>query len=456
MIRFRHAPIPLLLTAILACPMEIAGVQQPEESLTLTLDEAIRIALTRSPTLQQADAQRHRDGASEWEGWDRLLPSVNFSTGLNQAEVLQRTASDPITGGIIQLPDSLIQLRETFGTQATLSADWTIFEGGRGIQNVRRARAENRAAELVYEAARARLAATITLAYLDALEAMAIEAVLRAEVRRADELERTAVGRFEAGQVPEVDALQARLTASDSEISLMEAESTSHTARLALFEHLGIEPGTDVTLVEPPDPDLSGIPDESTLRLNASEQSAHLDAQQARIHAAARSVDAQRWWFFPSVSLGATWIRSEFGQTRAAITPTPRNEQRFLRLTFTWSPLERPGGQIAERRRAQGDLRVAQAELEIQRAALTRDVESALDRLSRADALRDRSEVNLRLAERQREQADERYRLGVAPLVERLTADSLAAEAALQAIVARYATLRALAELEQTSGTRVR
>jgi outer membrane protein len=439
--------------------VEPAAAQQPPVAVdepgerTLTLDEAIRIALTRSPTLQQADAQRIRDGASEWEGWDRLLPSLNFSTGLNQNEILQRTVSDPITGGIIQLPDSLIDLRQTFGTQAALSASWTLFDGGRNIQNVRRARAEGRAADFAFDAAHARVAATVTIAYLNALEAAATEAVLRAEVNRSAELERTAVGRFEVGEVPEVDALQARLTASDAEINLMEAESASYTARLALFEHLQIAPGSGIALAEPPDPDLSALPSEEVLRELASERSAQLAAQGARLEAAERGVDAQRWWFLPSVTVGANWIRSEFGQTRDALTFSPRNEQTYYRLNFSWSPLERPGGTIAERRRTQGNFRVARAELALQEAALVRGVETALDRLSRARALRERSEINLRLAERQRQQADERYRLGVAPLVERLNADALAAEAARQAIVARYAALRALAELEQAAGT---
>jgi outer membrane protein TolC len=118
--------------------------------------------------------------------------------------------------------------------------------------------------------------------------------------------------------------------------------------------------------------------------------------------------------------------------------------------------LERPGGTLADRRRTSGNLHLAQAELELQEAALVRGVESALDRLSRTRMLGERSQVNLELARRQREQAEERYRLGVAPLVERLTAEALAAEAERQAIVARYAALRALAELEQASGVSFR
>lgn len=447
-------------TLLLAPPLLLQAQERhagaPGEVRTLTLEEAIGIALTRSPGVRQARAQLRRDAAGEWEGWDRLLPSLTLSSGLNQSEVLQRTASDPITGGIVQLPDSLIALRQTFGTQAVLSANWTVFDGGRNLQALRRSRAEAQAAESAFDAARIRVAASVTLAYLDALEAAALERALRAEVGRAAELERTAVGRFEVGEVPELDALQARLQASDAELNLMDAESQAYLARLALFEHLGILPDDPIDLVEPEATDLSRIPPAEELRRRASEGSADLAAQRARLEAAQRSHQGERWWYLPSVSVGMDWVRSEFGQTRDAITWSPRNEQTFYRLGFSWNPLQRPGGTLADRRRTSGSLHLAQAELELQEAALVRGVESALDRLSRTRVLGERSHVNLELARRQREQAEERYRLGVAPLVERLTAEALAAEAERQAIVARYAALRALAELEQASGVSFR
>jgi outer membrane protein len=452
-------PLTLVILVLLSAAWLFPAAVEAQDSAsqvrrTLTLDEAVRIALQRSPALLHADAERARDGATRWEGWDRFLPAVSVSTGLNQSAILQRTASDPITGGIVQLPDSLIELRETVGTQAVLDAQWILFDGGRNLQTLRRSRAEGRAAEYAFDAARTRVAASVTLAYLDALEAEALEAALRAEVSRAAELERTATARFQAGEVPEVDALQARLTASDAEINLMEAEAGTFTARLALFEHLGIPAQEPVSLAEPNAPDMDALPAEEELRRLASSRSAELAALRARLEAAERAFDAQRWWLLPSVSLGASWVRSEFGQTSDALTFSPRNQQTYYRLTFSWNPLERPGGAVADHRRARAAVGVAQAQMDLQEASMARGTERALDRLARARTLRERSEVNVRLAEQQRAQAEERYRLGVAPLVERLNAEALAAEASRQAIVARYASLRALAELEEASGVR--
>ncbi|MEX2527135.1 MAG: TolC family protein [Gemmatimonadota bacterium] len=441
-----------LLMPLVGLLMLAATAQPVCAQETLTLEEAVRIGLTRSPSLRQAEAVELQEGAGELDRWDRLFPSLTFSTGLNQSEVLQRTASDPITGGIIQLPDSLIRLRETFGTQGVLSASWTLFDGGESIQGLRQSRAEGRAAGLALHAARTRVAATVTLAYLDALEAAALETALQAEVVRAQGLEATAVGRFDVGEVPEVDALQARLATSDAELSLMEAETASFAARLNLFQHLRLPADSPVELEEPGT--VPGLEDLSLeeLRQVALTESRELAALQARVQAAERGHDAQRWWFLPSVSVGGQWIRSEFGQTREAITFAPRNEQAYYRLNFSWNPMERLGGTLADGRRARAAVSLAEAELDIQRATVASGVEAALDRMARAQVLEERSEVNLQLAARQLEQAEERYRLGLAPLTERLTAEALAADAQRQAIVARYAGLRGLAELEMASG----
>jgi outer membrane protein TolC len=165
-----------------------------------------------------------------------------------------------------------------------------------------------------------------------------------------------------------------------------------------------------------------------------------------------RGLGSERWWFLPEVSVGASWSRTEFGGTRDGLTFSPRNEGTAYWLNLAWRPLQRPGGVAADYRRASAGLQIAQAELELRRASLVRQVEASLDRLAGARVLQDRSALNVRLAQRQREQEEERYRLGVGTLSDRLEAEALAAQAARQEITARYATLRALAELEQASG----
>ncbi len=110
---------------------------------------------------------------------------------------------------------------------------------------------------------------------------------------------------------------------------------------------------------------------------------------------------------------------------------------------------------MAQRQRARASLAVAEAEIAARRPAIIRDVEVSLGRLRRARVLVERAELSAELVERQLEHASERYRLGVGSLTESLQAEALARESERQRVTARFAALRALAELERSTGTRV-
>lgn len=441
---FPRAALALLLAA---AP---AAAQQPAAGDTLGLQQALRQGLSASPAVREAEAARRTGAAGRLESWGRLLPSLRISAGMDNSAVLQRTGEDPVTGRIIQLPDSLVANYQRFRTDAGVYADWTVLDPS-ALPALRMARAQAHAADLSLQGARARVAAEITLAYLDALEADALLELRRAEHERAAELRRIAEGRLAVGQVPELDVLQARLAEGDAELARMEAETAAETARHALRQHLDPAGPLPRALREPA---LSAaLPGEDELRRRVLEESPELRSLQASRSAARAGVNAERMRLLPTVSVGAGWSRAELGQSRDALTLEPRNEGRRYWMNVSWGALDRPGLRAAERQRAGAALQAADARVALRRAELVRALEAALGTVRRARLLQERGELNVALAARQREQAAERYRLGLAPIVERLQAEGLAREAERQALAARYAPLRALAELQRASGT---
>ena len=145
-------------------------------------------------------------------------------------------------------------------------------------------------------------------------------------------------------------------------------------------------------------------------------------------------------------------MRSEFGQSRDAMTLHPRNSGAYYSLNLSWTPLVQPGSFLADRRRADAGLAEASAARDEGHARVVRETATAIARVRRAILAEERGELNVRLAQRQREQAAERYRLGLAPITETIQAESLARAAERQAIAARFGRLRALAELELVTG----
>ena len=416
----------------------------------LTLDETRDLAVDRSPALRQAAARAESGSAGRIESWGRLLPSVRLSAGLNRSGTLQRTAEDPITGGIVALPDSLVEEREAFGTTALLSLDWTLFDGGRNWLAVRQSGALADASSLRLAAARAQARAGATIAFLDALEAEAQEEVRDAEAGRARTLLEAAETRFRTGAVPEIDMLQASLTLNEADLALEDARIEASAARAALAVYIGGLPAEAELLAPEATPvDAASLDDVAACAVEASPE---LAALRAEIEAAERGRSSARWSLLPTVGVGATMMRTEFGQTREAMTMDPRNTQAYYSLNLSWSPLDNPGAWLADRRRTDAELDEAIATFDGRQAEIARATETAVGRIRRARLAQERGELNVRMAQRQREQASERYRLGLAPITETIQAESLARAAERQAITARFGVLRALAELEQAAG----
>jgi outer membrane protein len=442
----RAGAAPLLASALAA---DLVPLFVPPD--TLRLERALEIALASSPELRHAEAQALGASAGRLEGWGRLVPSILVSTGIARGAALQRTATDPLSGRIVDLPEDEVELWRTYATQAAVSADWTLFTGGQQLLQIRRAEHEARAARLTLAAARARVGAGVTLAYLDALEADALRRVRQADLERAGALVDAAEARFEVGEAPEIDVLQARVGMNDADLALMEAEIQAEAARLVLAQYLAGGAPADGVLLAPARPAVLEWEPER-IRACALRHSAELEAHAARARAGGTARTAAAWSFLPTIRAGATWARSEFGQTRDAITSEPRNENTTYRLTMSWTPLDQPGHWLANRRRAAALEAETAAALAVRRPAVERQVEMSLTRLQRARLLRERSELNLELAARQREHAAERYRVGVAPITEMIQAEALAREAERQAVTARFADLRALAEIETAAG----
>lgn len=444
----RRAPRALALLLLLPAA---ARAQAGEP---LSLEAATRAALAGSPEVQHAGASRARARADGADGWGAMLPRLSLGSGLSRTDVLQRTATDPLTGGIVHLPDSLVKARRGFGTSAVASLDWTLFSGGRNLARTSAARSRGRAAEHEMDAARVRVAAEAALAYLEALEAEALVEVRRAQEAHAVELERTAAGRYETGQVPEIDLLQARLAASEAAIAVLDAAAEARVRRLALLARVGL-PDDRVYLLEPPPP-VAPL-DTAALAARLLATTPVLARLRAEREAAGRERRAgELGSLLPTVAVGMDRVWSEWGQSREAFTLEPRNTQAFYRLSLSWSPLQRPGAMLAERRRGTAALLAAEADTRAAELRLRHEVAAGMERWARAGAVATRARLNLALAERQREQAEERYRLGLAPLSERLNAMALWSEAARQDVLARYAPLRAVAELERATGVALR
>ena len=126
----RHHGATLLFALAPALAAPAAGrAQQPADSVTL--EQAIELALRHQPAVVQADATLTSAHAAERTAWGAFLPNVSISSGasLESSERFNPQTNTLVTGS----SDSY---------NMGLSASLDLFSGGRRLATLRQSRAE--------------------------------------------------------------------------------------------------------------------------------------------------------------------------------------------------------------------------------------------------------------------------------------------------------------------------
>ena len=193
-----------------------------------TLEECVNYGMERSIDIKRQEYTIDREQLSLLEGKWAFIPRLSASTSytMSTGRVLDPTTYD------------FVKTNYTGSNSTSVSGDITLFEGGRKLFALSRAKLSLRAAILQDESLRHSLRIQIIGAYMDVLCA-------REQVRIAEEtsnlverqLDRTKT-MYEAGSITETDVLQlhAQLTAAKKDVS--SAEYSCRMARLTLCDLL--------------------------------------------------------------------------------------------------------------------------------------------------------------------------------------------------------------------------
>ncbi|MFW6079843.1 MAG: TolC family protein [Gemmatimonadota bacterium] len=477
--------------------------------LTLSLDEAIRLAERQSPLLRQV---RNDEDAAAWglhAARGRFLPGANVSGGLQYQDGGSATRFGAFTGedlGFEEVPPYYIS---DYSVGLTLSVSREMFAELDG------ARAETRAAVASTEAETAAVRQAVTASYLAVLRARDVVDLRRAELDRAEQTLELARARADVGAATPVETRQAEVARGRAEVELLRARAGHEDARLALIEAIGLETlpsGADsirltsgFRVFRPPW-------EEETLLRDALARQPRLGALQAREAAGEAAVDQARARYWPSLDLSAGWSGytrqigsddyvvdqardrvqearlncqsfNEIARRLADPLPTMDCEAEQYRFTtemerqlleanrvfpfdFTSQPftvrlgVSIPIFQGFSRQAAVAQAR-AQAEdateaVRAERLRLTTRVRSLLRRLRLEHRAARLEDENVEVAEAQLRLARERYRVGSARLLDLTEAEAIYAQAAQARLDAIYRFHETLAELELAVGRSLR
>ncbi|HVY36933.1 MAG TPA: TolC family protein [Polyangia bacterium] len=343
-------------------------------SRTLTIDEAVALALRSNPRLAAARARAESGEVLATSTGRRMLPSIHVSDEAQYWNAPFAVAFGPMAFTVRE------QKTNTF-----VAAGAQPLVGLLRANDEQTAQAEQSAAQRAQvAAAEADLRATVETQFLRVFEAQALEQIAAASIRELGDQVTVAKARLASGVITNADLLRIEVAVANAQQQALEARSQAQTARAQLFAAIGLAPAdaADFTLVEPTErlnaarsPKAAGTL--GSLLPLAAQRRPELAQYAHLVSAAERQRRASGFALLPDIDFEAAYVRTD-GQQFA-----PKNSA-YVGLKANWAIWEW-GATALQRKSAIIQAEAAQRDREM----LERQIESELTAsLAQGDAAR--------------------------------------------------------------------
>lgn len=420
------ALLVLLGAAGLLPPAALAQRPQAKQQLTLTLQQAVDLALKNNLQTQLAREGITQARGEKGLGLSALLP--NLSGAAYQANLTSNLAAmgltsatfpglDPFVGPFSRF-DARVQLVQSVFNLAAIRRYQASVHG------LALAREEQRSAEQ-------RVVIATVLSYLAVIEAQQSVEAAQADVALAKRLLELATSQRNAGIATGIDVTRAETRLAGQEVRLAQARTDLDTARLNLLRVIGAPLSSELVPAEEMRFAPEELPpvDDAVQRALSDRAEIRSALEQVRIARAQNQAAAAGR--LPSIS-----VFGDYGSLAVKpLTTSLPTRTVGIRLDV---PLFDGGRTRSEMQVAASRVRQAELRLDDLRAAVEKEVRQALDNLTtRRDQVL-AAQKALALAERELELAQDRFRNGVGDNIEVVNAQT-ALENARQGVVASLA-----------------
>src|SRR5690242_3479188 len=435
---------PAVLVVCALAGIAAAAAAQTQEPLHLSFAGAVSRAGGTAPAVTLAGLRADEARARIRQTRASLLPDFS-ATG----SWVSQTINPKTLGFKINLPG--FGFPKLFGPfdvyDARLHLTQTVFDYA-GVVRVRAARSQLASSESDSGLASESAAQLAALSYLRATRSQAVVAARTADSTLAAELVRLAQAQKDAEVGTTIDVTRAQTQLVATRGALVVARNESERARIDLVRSLGLPPDTPVQLTDT----LAGtlptveLPDtRDALVTLALSRRPDLHSEEARGLAASRTASAIKAERLPRLDLSANYGAN-------GLAPDNLTATRFVALQLTVPILDgfRREGREAEQQAVVKESGVRADELKRQIAA---EVDAARLDLGSAAEQQAIAAERLRLAQAELEEAQERFKAGVAGNIEVIDAQVSLVRARDTDIDARFAAATARVALARAVGS---
>jgi outer membrane protein TolC len=422
-----------VVLAIISCLPGLAGAQnQSMNSDSLTIDQAVALAIDHNPSMRAAAANIQSASAGLTQAQSTYYPTITA------------VGSATRTGGIVVLNPNVSSQDRTYNTYtAGLQASQTILDFGRMVSRVSAGNDLLSASETDFRSNRDNVIMNVQIAYFTVMQAEQVAAVNKEAVDRAADHLREARAFYSVGKRAQFDVTRAEVDLANANVNLISASNQLRLARVQLENAMGVHPSTAYAVThEFTIPDFSmGL---DSVKVLGFAQRPDLASAQSRVAANKSLVTAAWSQNLPIVSASGGYIWSNFD------FPLVSRWNAGLTVSI---PIFQGFAINAQVDQARAGLELAQANLEVTREAVTLDLEQnflslkeASERIGATSKLVEQAAEALNLAEKQ-------YAAGVASPIEVSDAQLILSNAHITRIQALYDYNNSLVRLKRAMGT---
>jgi outer membrane protein len=420
-----------LLLLVLPRVVEEAGAQEAVRQVTL--EEALSLAERNNPALEQSASSVEIAGYQELTAWGQFLPNLSLSYQY----------SDASSGRL----DPTGQAITTTSYSAQLRGSVDLFRGFRRFTDLKGARLGVEASEARYREAEFTTSEGVKISYFNAVANRDLVAVERDRVQRQEDQLSFVQQQLELGRATRSDVLRSQVDLNNAKVALLTAENSARNSRYALAEAVGmsepLEPvETEGLSAEPLPYDGNEI---LAMALSGAPALVSARSQAAADEAAVASAKSS---YLPTLTFGGGWAWSN-------IEYPPQSRSWSLSLSGSmplFNGFSRESQLYTARARADQS-RSAERAAELK---LRKDVDQAMGTIDAAVASIDLAQQTEELAAEDLRVTQERYRLGLATILDLQSAQITLLQAQVDVIRRRFDYQLGLARLEALLGTNLR
>jgi outer membrane protein len=412
--RKRFVLIDIVLLFVISCSI----IAQPRISLdSLTLDNAISIALEHHPSLRSANANLRAASASALQSMSAYFPTIGTSAVASRSE------------GWSILSPAIPPVKRSYDMYtAGIQVAQMIFDFGRTINKVSASNRLTDASEADALAVRGNVILNVQIAYYGVIQSKQVVKVNEEAIDRATQHLMQAKAFYSVGTRAQFDVTRAEVDLANANVNAIRARNQFRLAKLQLENAMGVHADSSYRISEVFEVEQFSYTLDS-VKTVAMDQRPELIAGQARVSANRSLVSAAWDQHLPTLSASGsyTWTNYNF--------PLYSKWNAGVTLSI---PIFQGMGISAQVEQAQATDDATQANFELLKESVTLEIEQdylsvkeAEERIGAAEKLVEQSDQALTLAEKQ-------YIAGIGSTIEVTDAQLTLSNARITKIQALY------------------